>query len=86
LQDVIIQLAKIARLATHPHSFPPASEQANRLSERRLALQELCTSVSRWPSYNSRRAERRLQCHCGSPSVVFTGFKKFGEATLDGKT
>ena len=86
MQDVIIQLAKIARLATHPRSFPPVSEQADGLSERRLALQELCTSVSRWPGHNTRRTERRLHYHCESPNVVFTGFKKCGEATLDGKT
>jgi hypothetical protein len=86
LQNVVIQLAKAARLATHPHSFPPASEQAHGVSEHRLALQEQCTLVSRLPGRNTRWAERRLRYHCGSPNVVFTGFKKFGEAIPDTKT
>jgi hypothetical protein len=75
LQDVIIQFTKMARQATHPRSFPPESEQVEGLSERRLALRELC-SVSRWPDHNTSQDRRRLRYHSGSPNDVFCELQK----------
>ena len=71
LQDVVIQLAKVAQLSPRSHSFPPESQQPDDPAERRAGLGVPRTAASRPSRCSTHRAECRLRWHVEPFSVAF---------------